>query len=368
MARSAAAREGKEHKIPAPRQNGHLVGHQAAEREVLAAHAAGRFHHAWLITGKRGIGKATFAYRVARYLLAHGDAPPGGLFGGPETLHMDGDHPVFHRVAQGSHGDLRVVQREWDDKKERFRGEIVIDSVRGVGGFLSMTAAEGGWRVVLIDSADDMNEKAANALLKVLEEPPRRAVLLLLAHNPARLLPTIRSRCRRLALGPLSDAEVEDLMLRYRPDLPADDARALARLGEGSIGRAIDLAEQGGLALYQGLIGLLRGTPRLDVPALHAFADKAVRGDDGFRITADLLLWWLGRTIAAGARKAEPAEVVPGENGLMRTLVAAAPLDRWVEVWENLSRLVARAEAVNLDKKQVILSALGAVDRLAHAR
>lgn len=350
--------------VPLPRLNDYLIGHEAAEQDVLSAHISGRFHHAWLIIGKRGIGKATLAYRIARYLLAHGDSPPSGLFGGPETLDIGRDHPVFHRVAQGSHGDLRVVQREWDEKKKRFRGEIVIDSVRGVGSFLSMTSGEGGWRVVLVDAADDMNEKAANALLKVLEEPPKRAVLLLLAHNPARLLPTIRSRCRRLTLSPLSDDQVEHLMQRYRPDLDLEDSRALARLGEGSIGRALDLADQGGLQLYQGLVGLLKGLPRLDVPALHAFAEKAVRGDDGFRVTSELLLWWLGRMIAAGGRGTPPVEVVPGENGLMRALLAAAPLDRWVEVWENLSRLVERAEAVNLDKKQVVISAIGTIDRL----
>ncbi len=157
-------------------------------------------------------------------------------------------------------------------------------------------------------------------------------------------------------------------MRRYRPDLDPDDARSLARLGEGSIGRAIDLADQGGLQLYQGLIGLLKGLPKLDVPGLHAFADRAVKGDDGFRVTSDLLLWWLGRAIAAGGRGTPPVEVVPGENGLMRALLAAAPLDRWVEVWENLSRLIERADAVNLDKKQVVLSAVGAIDRLVQPR
>lgn len=352
--------------LPPPRENPLLLGHDEAEQEVLSAWTSGRMHHAWLITGPRGIGKATLAYRVARFVLAGGGE--GGLFGGPESLEIAPDHPVFRRVAHASHGDLRVVERAWDDKRKRLRGEIVIDTVRDVGGFLSMTPSEGGWRVVIVDAADEMNRNAANALLKVLEEPPRRAVLLLLAHNPARLLPTIRSRCRRLPLRPLPDETVEELVRRARPDLDIDDVRALARLGEGSVGRALDLAEQGGLQHYQALIGLLRGLPRLDVPGLHAFTDKAARGDDGFRITAELLQWWLSRVIAAGGRGTAPAEVLPGENGLMRTLLAAAPLDRWVEVWEKIGHLFERAEAVNLDKKQVLLSAFLAVERLVRPR
>lgn len=350
--------------LPAPRKATQLVGQDAAEKEVLDAWTSGRLHHAWLITGKRGIGKATLAYRIARFLLAGGETGTGGLFGGPQTLDMDEDHPVFRRVAQGSHGDLRVLERQWDEKRKRLRTEIVIEDVRGVGDFMSMTPSEGGWRVVIIDAADEMNRNSANALLKVLEEPPKRAVLLLVCHNPARLLPTIRSRCRTLALSPLADDRVEDLIQTALPDLSKDDVRSLARLGEGSVGRALDLAQQGGLVHYLEMITLLRGLPRLDIPALHAFAEKVARGDDGFRVTSALLLWWLGRVISAGGRRVEPAEVIPGENGLLRTLLAAAPLAQWVEVWEKISHIVDRTDAVNLDKKQVLLSAFLAVERL----
>lgn len=351
--------------VPSPKENPHLVGHEAAEREILDAWNTGRMHHAWLITGKRGIGKATLAYRVARFILSGGG--DGGLFGGPGTLALPAEHPVFHRIAHGAHGDLRVIERQWDDKRKKLRSEIVVGDARDIGGFLSMTSAEGGWRVVLIDAVDEMNRNAANAVLKVLEEPPKRSLLLLLAHNPARLLPTIRSRCRRLALRPLDDETVATLAMRYRPDLSADDAHGLARLGEGSIGRALELAAEGGLQHYHGMIGLLRGLPRLDVPALHAFADSAARSDDSFRTTSELLLWWLARTISSGGHGAPPVEVVPGENGLFRTVLAAAPLDRWVEVWEKISRLLERADAVNLDKKQVLLSAFLAIERVVRA-
>lgn len=352
--------------IPSPRVNQHLVGHDEAEREVLAAWGAERMHHAWLITGKRGIGKATFAYRVARFVLSDGGGG-GGLFGGPASLDVPADHPAVARIAHGAHGDLRVVERRWDDKRKRLRSEIVVDDAREIGGFLSKTPAEGGWRVVVIDAVDEMNRNAANAVLKVLEEPPKRALMLLLAHNPARLLPTIRSRCRRLPLRPLDDRTVAGLIGRYRPDLPDDDVHGLAHLGEGSIGRALELAEEGGLQHYQGLVTLLRGLPRLDIPALHAFAEGAARGDESFRTTSEMLQWWLARTIAAGGHGTVPVEVVPGENGVLRTLLASAPLDRWVEVWEKISRLLERASAVNLDKKQVLLSAFLAIEKQVRA-
>lgn len=350
--------------LPAPRSATRLIGQEAAEKEVLDAWSSGRMHHAWLLTGKRGIGKATLAYRIARFLLSGGDTGSGGFFDEPATLDMDDNHPVFRRVAQGSHGDLRVVERKYDEKRKRMRGEIVIEDVRAIGDFMSMTPAEGGWRVVIIDAADEMNRNSANALLKVLEEPPKQTVLLLVCHNPARLLPTIRSRCRTLGLSPLSSNQVEDLIRNALPDMNNDDVRALARLGEGSAGRSLDLAQQGGLIHYMEMISLLRGLPRLDIPALHAFAEKVARGDDGFRVTSALLLWWLGRIISAGGRKTEPAEVIPGENGLLRTLLASATLAQWVEVWEKISHLVDRTDAVNLDKKQVLLSAFLAVERL----
>ncbi|GAB3131263.1 DNA polymerase III subunit delta' [Novispirillum itersonii] len=343
-----------------PKENSLLLGHADAEHQVLDAWNAGRMHHAWLITGPRGIGKATFAYRVARFVLSQGDGP-SGLFGPPDTLDIPPESPAFRQIAQGAHGDFRVVERQWDEKKKRFRGEIIVDSVRGVGEFLAMTA--GGWKVVLVDAADEMNRNAANAILKVLEEPSKRSLLLLLAHNPARLLPTIRSRCRHLALRPPSEADALTLLARARPDLPRDDAEAMLRLSDGSIGRALELADEGGLQHYHAMITLLRSLPKLDGMALHAFADKVSRSEETFTITADLLQWWLARAIAAGGRRQEPVEIIPGENGLTRSLLAAAPLDRWVEVWEKIGHLFERTGAVALDKKTVLLSVFAQIER-----
>jgi DNA polymerase-3 subunit delta' len=352
---------------PDPRANPDLSGHAAAERSFLDAWNSGRLAHAWLLCGPKGIGKATLAYRIARFVLAGGGA--GGLFGGPETLALPPDHPVFHRVASGGHADLRAVQRGWsDDRQVKRRSEIVVEDVRGIGAFLSLTPAEGGWRVVIIDAADEMNRNAANAVLKVLEEPPRNALMLLVSHSPGRLLPTIRSRCRRLTLQPLSEDVVAGLLRRWRPDLTDADLTALARLGEGSIGKSLALAAEGGLDLYRDMVGLLDKLPSLDVPALHAFADRVGRADAeaAWRTVTELFSWWLARLVRAGGRNgAGMAEVVGGEGAVMGRLLAAGGLEPWLQVWEKVTTLFARADAVNLDRKQTLLTAFMALERPA---
>lgn len=346
-----------------PRAANDLVGHEDAERRFLDAWNSGRLAHAWLLCGPRGIGKATLAYRIARFVLSGGG--DGGLFGAPDSLAVAPEHPVFRRVASGGHADLKVVERSWtDDKPPRLRSEIVVDDVREIGRFLSHTPAEGGWRVVIIDAADEMNRNSANAVLKVLEEPPQRALLLLVSHSPGRLLPTIRSRCRRLTLRPLAEEQLLTLLLD-RSELSEADARALARLAEGSIGKALALAGEGGLALFKEIIGLLARWPRLDVAAVHAFSDRVARGGSGeaFRTVTDLFVWWLARMVRVGGRGEGLAEVVPGEAAVMERLLGASKLDQWLEVWEKTSHLFARAEAVNLDRKQVVLNAFLTVER-----
>jgi len=366
--------------VPLPRVNPLLLGQEEAEATLLNAWSAGRMGHSWLITGPRGVGKATLAHRLARFVLAKGAAGPvaGSTDAGPlQTLDMNPAEPLFQRIAGGGHGDLRVVERGFADERQarrdldagrapRRRGEIVVDDVRGVGGFLSLTPAEGGWRVVVIDAADEMNRNAANAVLKVLEEPPRRALMLLVAQNPARLPATIPSRCRRLTLRPLSEAVMRDLLGRYRPDLDGEAQVILMGLARGSIGDALALARQGGLAVYRDMTGILADLPRLDVGRLHALGDKAAQDDIAWSLLRDLLPGWLGRLarfVAAG--EGAGAQATPGEAEIMTRLGRAAPLEQWIAVWEKTSHLLGRTEAVHLDRKQAVLAAMLMVERTA---
>ena len=351
--------------IPEPRENPDLIGHEAAERELLAAWQSGRLPHGWLIHGPRGIGKATLAFRFARFVLA------GGTGTSPDTLCIDENDALFRRIASGGHSDLMTLERSYDTERKRLRSVIVVDDVRAAGRFLSLTAGEGEWRVVVVDAADEMNESAINALLKVLEEPPANTLMLLVSHAPGRLPATIRSRCRALALDPLAEDVVTQLLSRYLPEMPDEDAAGLARLSEGSIGRAIGLAEAEGLALYRTLLALMQTLPGTDVEALHGLADQLAGRDaeSAYRTATALLTWWIARMIGAGARGAtlSGGEVVPGEQVCAERLLGLAGVEQWVEVWEKITRLIAQADGINLDRKQVVLGAFHAMERVARA-
>tara|TARA_R110000868_G_scaffold21666_10_gene89985 strand:- start:114 stop:1232 length:1119 start_codon:yes stop_codon:yes gene_type:complete len=361
--------------IPDSRSNPYFIGHEAAEKSFLDAWTGGRMAHAWLICGPRGIGKAALAYRMARFVMTHGASSEAGadMFGAPavpETLQLSAEHPIFRRIAALGHGDFRAVERGWSDSKQTKRKTVIgVDDVRSIGNFLTMTPAEGGWRVVLIDAADEMNANAANAVLKVLEEPPRRALLFLVAHNPDRLLPTIRSRCRRLDLRPLADRQVIALLNRYRPDLNTEDTSALAVLADGSIGRALELADEGGVSLFRDLIALLGSVPKLNITRVHALADKALRGDV-FRTLSGLLSWWLARVTSHGARGdiTSLSEIVPGEHALAEKLVTTVPPAMWAETWLEIGRIAERTLALHLDRKRSLVLMLNAIEQTATGR
>ncbi len=327
---------------PDPRANSHLVGHAAAEAALAEAMRAGRLHHAWLLAGPPGIGKATLAFRFARRLLAGGAGADLFL---PET------HPVFRRVAAATHADLLTIEREWDPKRKKKRGEIVVADARGIPDFLHLTPAEGGWRVVVVDGAEDLNHQAANAVLKVLEEPPPRALLLLVCAAPGRLLPTIRSRCRRLRLSPLTEAEVSGLLDRYHPGLDPAARDRLAAMAEGSPGRALTLAAGNGVGLADLLAQVLDKLPAMTTGRAHEVADALARDDEAFSTFMDLLRSSVAATVRDAARgRADPDQI---------RLIGPRPLDAWVDVWQGLGRLQDETEALYLDRRQAIVTGLG---------
>lgn len=363
---------------PSPRANPNLVGQEHAERRLVEIWRSGRIPHGWLITGPAGIGKATLAYRFARHVLANRDAASGPtLFGQAEaldSLQLDAAHPVFRRVASGGHADFMVLERLADPDSGRFKASISVEQVRAAGQFLSLTPGEGGWRVVLIDAADELNANAANALLKMLEEPPTRALLLLVCHSLGSLPATVRSRCCRLVLAPLDGDVVRKLLAEYRPDIEPAKASVLARIGEGSIGRAMRIADEGGIEFCGDLVAIMRRAPNFDVAAIYGFADRIGRSghDTAWRTGIELLLWWIARLIRTGARNSagDPmsgGEIVDGEAEAMSRLLALAGLDRWTEVWEKIGRLAALADHLNLDRKQVALNAFHALEQAMRA-
>jgi DNA polymerase III subunit delta' len=343
---------------PPPWRRDRLLGHETAEKTMLDAHQSGRLHHAWLLAGPRGIGKATLAWRFARFLLA-GQAQ-GGLFGASDSLDVPADAPGRSLVDARSHPDLFHLRRTLNPDTGRMRAEIAVDDVRELGAFMHMTPAMGQWRVAIVDAADEMNRNSANAVLKILEEPPPNAVLLIVAHAPGRLLPTIRSRCRRLVLQPLSDEIVVRLLGDYAPDVKEEERAVLARLSEGSIGRALELAGAGSLDLYREMVDVLASLPELDMARLHGFAERfARRGEEAnaaWRSLNYLFDGWLKGLARHAAVGGEAAAIVPAERGLQARLASAASLDRWLEAWEKAADLLSGADRVNLDRKQTVLA------------
>lgn len=316
-----------------PRENPVLFGHAAAEGVFEGAVAAGRVHHAWLLTGPAGVGKATLAYRLARQLL-----------GGRGAL--DPTSPVFRRIAAGSHADLLTIERAYDEKRKRMKSGIAVEQTRAIGAFMHLTAAEGGWRVVVVDGADEMNASAANALLKILEEPSGRGILFLTADAPGRLLPTVRSRCRRLQLQPLAEDEMGKALQHLLPNVEEEERVRLASIAEGAPGQALALAESGAVALAGLVDQVLDATPGLSVTRMHEVAERATKSEPGFATFMTLLQAGLGKAVRAAALEG------------LAEWGGGRPLAEWGEVWHGLGRLQDETERFNLDKRTAIIAGL----------
>lgn len=325
---------------PHPREVYDLFGHEASEATLAAALDSGRLAHGWLISGSKGVGKATLAYRFARALL--------GAARAPGTLEARRDDPVSRRVEQAAHPDLRTATR-WDPEDQKIKRDLPVSAIRALTAFFEMKAdGPTGRRVGIVDCADDMNDSAANALLKTLEEPPPGAVLILIAHAPGGLLPTIRSRCRRLRLDPLDDAAMARAM-------PGADAASLA-LADGAPGRLKALMALNAVGIYRTVSAHLSGLPR--APLAEALALAELAGDQArFALVFDILEDWLARAGRAGAGL-EVAEVEPGESAALARLAGAAPLNATADAWGEVRRLRSAAEHVNLDRSSATLEAL----------
>ncbi|MBX2854331.1 MAG: DNA polymerase III subunit delta' [Rhodobacteraceae bacterium] len=345
-----------------PRETLALRGQSAAESAFLAAWRAGRPHHAWLLRGPPGIGKATMAYRIARFLLTRPPEGEAGLFGEaappPETLDTPEDDPAIRQLIVGAHPQVVELRRPWNEKTKTFRTAISVETVRRLIEFFQLSSADGGWRVALVDPADELNAAAANALLKLIEEPPARAMFLLVSHAPGRLPATIRSRCRRLDFNLLPQEEAMAAISAAAPELSVEEARALSRLAPGSPGAALRLGALDGVALYAELSDLMAGAPRLDRRKLTGMMGKVGRreGAQRFEALGLLLRLFCERMARAGALGAAPVEAVPGEAALAARLAPDLPAGRiWAETAAEVASRFDAAVGLNLDPQRSIL-------------
>ncbi|HZP77062.1 MAG TPA: DNA polymerase III subunit delta' [Pseudolabrys sp.] len=332
--------------IAHPRAATALFGHAEAEAALLESYRGGRIPHAWLIGGPSGIGKATLAYRMARFVLAHPD-PRLPAVQKATSLAVDADNAAARRIANEAHPDLLGLERVEGDSGKLNRN-IKVDQVRRTISFFGSTAGEGGWRVAIVDSVDELDGPGENALLKVLEEPPARSLLLLISHAPGRVLPTIRSRCRRLMLRPLTEDDVARAMAAVTgADAQDGDIKAAAAASDGSVAKALALLDGPALALRQRVLEMLAQLPNIDPRALHALGD-ALGGTEPTTLATfvDLVNGWLSARLDRGPQEASRMAQV-------------------AQVWERVNAAAGDVEEYNLERKPLVFSVFGALAEVA---
>jgi DNA polymerase III subunit delta' len=334
--------------VKLPRETTALFGHAEAEQALLASYQSGRVPHAWLIGGPPGIGKATMAYRFARFVLAH-PVPGASEVQKAKSLAIEPDHAVARRIAAQAQGDLLVLERVVNEQTGKLYTVIRVEDVRRSVSFFGSTAGEGGWRIAIVDAVDDLQREGANALLKVLEEPPERALLLLVSNAPGRVLPTIRSRCRRLLLRPLDAADVARAVAGALGRELDDDILQAAGVADGSVARALGLLDEDAQALRQRVLDLIAQLPEPDPRALHALGDALGSSDPQTLETfMDLINGWLSTQLTGAAQS--------------KTQMA-----RVAETWDKINRAARDVEAYNLERKPFAFAVFGALAEAARS-
>jgi len=338
---------------PHPRQVYSLIGHERAEAEMLSAYREGRLAHAWLIGGREGIGKATLAWRFARFVLANPDPAAKAVREAP-NLHVEPSHPAARLLAQLAHPDFALIRREWQAATKRIASEIAVEAVRQGLQVFHLSAAFGGWRIVIVDSAEDLNRNSANALLKIVEEPPQRSLILIVSHRPGQVLPTIRSRCRRLRLDPLTQDETVQAVIGLGPpwsEAGPDAVAAAAKRADGSVREAlIRLApESEGVGVL--IDSIVADLPRPDPRAVARLADAVAgrAGDEAYRAFHRDLYDWL----VTYARDVEPGSLRVEEIG---------------GLWDRIREAQRETEELNLDRKLHILALFAEIAATAPGR
>ena len=351
-----------------PRETVTLFGHEKAEAVLLEAVSSVRLHHGWLFAGPEGVGKATLAYRLAAHILATPqDRDPLGA-----TLAVDREAPAARQIRAQAHPGLLVLRRPYAFKTKKLKSEITVDEARRLKGFLTLTPDRDSWRVAIIDTADDLNISAANAVLKSLEEPPPRTVFLLITSQPGRLLPTIRSRCRFLDFAPLDRDNLRKAVTQalsgsgedVTASVPSgEEWDGLEHLAGGSVRRFISLHAAGGYDLYTRMLALLTPLPKVDWGKVHAMADELASpaSQPRYELFFELLFALLARLLKARAG----AAALTGEAELAKRLIPEGRLASWAALWETVAAAKAETDVLNLDRKSLVLNTFARLEDAA---
>lgn len=361
------AQQSRDGLLPA-RSNLLCFGHEAVERKLLDAFNAGRMPHGLILSGPKGIGKSTFAFRLARFLLSQKAQDPnqGGMFGddlpaeSPENMDIPSDSNIVSRVTSGGIGDLMVVERQMDEGKKTQKNALDVDQIRKVIPFLRMTSSEGGWRVVIVDDADTMNRNAQNALLKVLEEPPKNTILILVVHRAGAMLPTIQSRTQSFAFNPLSGENMRTLLLRAGVE-DEQEQDVLCRIGRGSIGRALNFHQEGGPEILKDIMPVLKSLPQMSYATIHQLSDQlgGFAAGNNYALFCEIMTDGFQNLLFNKARDKQKLE------GVFDFMSDRFTLESLMVICDELKAHFARTDRGNLDKRLSVMQAFEIIRRAA---
>ena len=351
-------------KLDAPESMPFCLGHAEQEKQFLDLFKQNAMPHAMIFSGPKGVGKSVMAFRLARFLFKYGkqDDNQDGLFGGDEelgrnyeALDIPENDPVFARVTSGGYADFLYLKRHFDTTKGKMDAALKVEAIRTIEPFLRKTSSDGGWRVVIVDDADTMNRNAQNAILKILEEPPQKTLIILITHRPGMLIPTIRSRSRVIDFKPLSQDIISELLNRQGYALSIDERETLYALSDGSFGQVQHIAEQGGLEILPTILNTLDQYPNWNWEAIHKQAASLAPAaqDQDYRMFAELLQWIFRQILFVKARGQGELPACLQREGIQR-ISESLTLEQLINVTDNLKAHFERVDFSNLNRHDAV--------------
>ncbi len=348
-----------------PKAMSFCIGHDEQEKFFIDLYEKGSLPHAMTFSGIEGIGKTTMAFRLARFLLKNGKGQDDGdsLFGDAlpqeiSSLDVSADDPVFSRIASGGHGDLLHIHRLFDKAKGKLDATLKVQSLRKIEPFLRKTSSEGGWRIVIVEDADTMNRNAQNAILKILEEPPANVLIMLIAHRPGMLIPTIHSRSRVIQFSSLSAENMAELMRKNGYDLSINEIETLSDLSEGSVGQALKYSDNGGIEMLNKVLEHIALSKQGQTHKIHELASSlgSPAQDVQYRMFVDVMQWVFRKMLFLKA-KGETEIPVYFQNDTVQSILDNSSIENLISLSDNLKNHFSRVEFSNLDRRDAVRSA-----------